>query len=168
MIIGSVRITGFRPFNWTTCKMMRMELKKMRDKCLLFNQYMIKKGNLPVVLLNAFAESNVLIEKAYLEKNPKPLKALSRDIDNQVLKQMPLEMAKELKLLFEKELNINYDVVLRAQDITINRILKRAKILNEQEYRLMLDRVDANLSEGDKKHQVERMNNLLAAYQSKL
>ncbi len=79
-----------------------MELKILRDKCLLFNQFMMEKGGLPSALNEAYIESNKLIEDAFRDGNLKPLTAMSADIDDQVLRHMPISMALELKKVFGK------------------------------------------------------------------
>jgi hypothetical protein len=40
------------------------ELKTLRDKCLLFNQFMIDRGGMPKELIGAYQESSKLIETA--------------------------------------------------------------------------------------------------------
>lgn len=82
--------------------MINKDLDILKNKCLLFNQFMIEKGGFPVEMQSSFIESNKLINEAYGAGNMKVLKAMSRDIDNQILKHMPLSMALELKIFSEK------------------------------------------------------------------
>lgn len=139
-------------------------LEILKNKCLLFNQFMRRYGGFPVELSAAFDESDKLIEKAYQEKDLKPLKAMSRDIDNQVLKHMPLTMAIKLKELFKEELNINFDAVEKAILKSIDKIVKKGKISNASEYELLLNRVEEIYSDESKKEEVEKLNMLLADY----
>lgn len=141
-----------------------MELKTLRDKCLLFNQFMSEKGGLPPQLAEAYKESNKLIESAYLEGKKKPLKSMSADIDDQVIRHMPLSMAQELKNLFKEKLNIDYDVVDNARLKVIEKLLKKGKISKPDEYELLLNRVDEIYADTNREDEVKRINELLAAY----
>lgn len=142
----------------------RMELKKLRDKCLLFNQFMIEKGGMPSALAEAYKESNRLIEKAYADGDPKPLKAMNKDIDNQVLKHMPLQMSIELKKTFKEKLGINFDAVDRVYEKAIEKVLKKGKIVNAEEYELLLNRVEEIYADANREDEVKSLNELLAAY----
>ena len=141
-----------------------MEFKMLRDKCLLFNQFMVEKGGLPPQLAEAYKESNRLIEKAYADGNPKPLKAMNKDIDNQVLQHMPLKMATDLKQLFKEKLEIDFEVVNKAYDKAIDKVLKKGKIINAEEYELLLNRVDEIYADPSREEEVQQLNNLLLAY----
>lgn len=141
-----------------------MELKTLRDKCILFNQFMAEKGGLPPQLAEAYKESNKLIESAYMEGKIKPLKSMSADIDDQVIRHMPLSMAQELKNLFKEKLNIDYDVVDKARMQAIEKLLKKGKISKPDEYELLLNRVDEIYADPNKADEVKRLNELLAAY----
>jgi hypothetical protein len=144
--------------------MKNTELKILRDKCLLFNQFMIEKGGIPSVLAEAYKESNRLIEKAYADGNPKPLKAMNKDIDNQVLKHMPLQMAADFKKIFKEKLGIDFEAVDKVYDKAIEKILKKGKIVNAEEYELILTKVDEIYADPNKEVEVKRLNDLLTAY----
>ncbi|MCC5915845.1 MAG: hypothetical protein JJU02_00820 [Cryomorphaceae bacterium] len=144
-----------------------MELKVLKDKCLLFNQFMAEKGALPAQLAEAYKESNKLIESAYMEGKIKPLKSMSADIDNQVIRHMPLSMAQELKNLFKEKLNIDYDVVDKVRMKVIEKLLKKGKISNPDEYELLLNRVDEIYLDPNRETEVKRLNELLAEYYNK-
>lgn len=145
-----------------------MELKTLRDKCILFNQFIAEKGGLPEQLDEAYKESNKLIESAYMEGKIKPLKSMSADIDDQVIRHMPLPMAQEFKNLFFKEkLNIDYNVVDKAQMKVIEKLLKKGKISNPNEYELLLNRIDEIYNDPNREAEVKRLNELLSAYHNK-
>lgn len=140
------------------------ELKELRDKCILFNQFMIEKGTIPKELVDAYTESNRLLESAYQEGKIKPLRAASNDIDDQVVRHMPLSMALELKSFFKAKLGIDFDIFERARLKSIEKILKKGKINNPQEYELILNRVDEVYLDISKAEEIERLNNLLITY----
>lgn len=142
-------------------------LKTLRDKCLLFNQFMIDTGAIPKELIGAYQEASKLIETAYQEGKMKPLKAASNDIDDQVIRHMPLSMAMELKKLFKEKLNIDFEAVDKARLKAIQKILKKRKISTGEEYELVLNRVDEIYAVGDKTDEVKQLNELLTAFDKK-
>lgn len=140
------------------------ELKFLRDKCLLFNKYMIETGSFPSGLLEAYEESKRLIEKAFLDGNLKSLQTMSRDIDNQVLKPMPTAMALKLKKIFKEKLGIEYVLVDKDYSNQIQKILKRGKILDDKEYELLLNRADEIHQDSEKSEELSQINILLSVY----
>ncbi len=149
-------------------KLEQMELKLLRDKCLIFNQFISEKGMIPPQLKDAYEESNRLIEAAYIKGKSKYLKSMSVDIDDQVRRHMPLHLAQELRKIFREKLNINYDAVNIASTKTINRILKKGRISNVKEYQLLLNKTDEIYTNPNEADMVTRINELLASYESKL
>lgn len=145
-------------------KSIDMALKELRDKCLLFNQFMTEKSGLPPQLAEAYKESNKLIELAYTEGKLEPLKSMSADIDDQVIRHMPLSIAQELKNLFKKKLNIDYNIVDKARMKAIEKLLKKGEISNQDEYELLTNRVDEIYAEPSKEDEIKRINKLLTAY----
>lgn len=143
------------------------ELKMLRDKCLLFNQFMIDTGAIPRELIGAYHEANKLIETAYQEGKIRPLKAASNDIDDQVIRNMPLSMAFELKKLFKEKLNIDFEAVDKARVKAIQKILKKGKILIGEEHELVLNRIDEIYSDNSKADEVKQLNKLLTAFAKK-
>jgi len=138
--------------------------KILRDKCLLFNQFMIDKRYIPRELIEAYQETNKLIEIAYQERKIKPLKAASQDIDDQVMRHMPLSVAYELKKLFKERLNVDFEAVDKARLKALKEILKKGKISSENEYELVLNRIDEIYADGSKSEEIEELNNLLLIY----
>jgi hypothetical protein len=140
------------------------ELEKLRDKCILFNQFMIEKGAVPNELVSAYTELNSLLESAYQEGKIRPLRAASNDIDDQVIRHMPLSMALELQSFFKSKLGIDLDIFEKARLKSIEKVLKKGKINNPQEYELLLIRVDEVHLDVGKAEEIERLNNLLITY----
>jgi len=144
--------------------MKNIELKALRDKCLLFNQFMIEGGYVPNELAEAFKDSNLLIEASYKDGKIQPLKSMSNDIDNQVLRHMPLSMALKLKAFFKEKLDVNFEAVDKARIKRIEKILKKGKISNPEEYGLVLSRIDEIYSEPSKSEEMKHLNELLLAF----
>lgn len=143
------------------------ELKKLRDKCLFFNQFMIESGTIPKELIHVYQEVNKLIETSYQEGKIRPLKAASRDIDDQVIRHMPLSMAIELKRLFKEKLSNDFETVDKARLKAIEKILKKGKISREDEYELVLNRIDEIYADKNKIAEVKELNKLLNAFDTK-
>lgn len=143
-----------------------MELEKLRLKCLLFNNFILKNGNIPAELIPTYEESDRLIEKAFAEKDIKPLKAMSRDIDHQVTRHMPKEMAEKLKEIFRNSLGTDYGVADDTLIRAIERIKKNGKIFKGSEYELVLNRAEDIALDSEKAAELSQLNELLAAYRS--
>lgn len=140
------------------------ELEFLREKCLLFNQFMMEKVA-PIQMHEFYKESNKLIEKAFKSQNLKPLQVMSKEIDRDILKHMPLPMAVEFKKFVSDKINIDFDAINKAHGKFIERLLKRGKISNEEEYRLILDRIDDIYSNKDNTDEVKQLNKLLIDFQ---
>ena len=145
--------------------MLYSEIDKLKEKCLLFNQFMLDYGGFPVELSSAFVESNKLIEEAYNKGNIKSLRAMSSDIDNQVITHMSLSMFLKLKEIF-KDFAIDFKAIEVSQLNSIKKTLKIGKISSEEEYRLILDYIIDDCSDSNKKVEIEKLNNLLIKFES--
>lgn len=144
--------------------MKKTELALLRNKCLLFNEFMIENGGVPQQLLSAYEESNKLIENAYRKGDIKPLMAMSADIDLQVSRHMPAAMATRIKKAYFDKLKINLESIETSIEILIEKILKRNKILNSYEYELLLsfsDEIQDSPSHASKTQQIQ---DILAKY----
>jgi hypothetical protein len=141
-------------------------IDKLKEKCLLFNQFMLDYGGFPVELSSAFVESNKLIEEAYNKGNIKSLRAMSSDIDNQVIKHMSLSMFLKLKEIFKADFAIDFKAIEVSQLNSIKKTLKIGKISSEEEYRLILDYIIDDCSDSDKKVEIEKLNSLLIKFES--
>lgn len=147
--------------------MKTVELKTLHDKYHFFNQFMIEKGYVPKELTESFKESNKLIEAAYEKRNLKSLRSMSNDIDNQIIKYMSLSMALELKIFFKEKLGVDFEAVEKARLKAIDKILKKGKISDPIEYELLLERVDEIYSNPDRSEELNRLNEVLAAFDKK-
>jgi len=143
------------------------ELKRLRDKCILFNQFMIEKGGIPKELAGVYTQSNRLLESAYQEGKVKPLRVASNDIDDQVTRHMPLSMLLELKSFFKSKLGYDFQFFEDARLKAIEKVLKRGKINDPQEYELLLNRVEEVHLDASKAGEIELLNRLLIFYDKK-
>ena len=135
-------------------------IEQLKTKFLLFNDFLIKRLKFSDNFFN-----NELLNKAVQEKNIKVLKSGNIEI-NLLVKEMSLEMQLELKDLFKDKLDLDLDIFQKLFDKNIEKIIKRGKISNDDEYRLLLDRMD-NLTEVKTKEDIKKINNLLIDYSNK-
>lgn len=143
--------------------MIDKELDILKNKCLLFNQFMIEKGGFPIEMQSSFFESNKLINEAYANVKIKVLKTMSKDIDEQVLKHMSLPMVLELKAYFGK-LDIDFEAVDKARLSAIDKIVKKGKISGSSEYELLINRVDEIYNEPTRAEELDILNGLLLRF----
>ncbi|MET7000194.1 hypothetical protein [Chitinophaga defluvii] len=139
------------------------ELKLLRDKWFFFNQFLYGKEPTDPNIRNALKETGRLIEDAYLTGKLKALKVTCRDIDEQV-RHFPLPMALEFKKQIKEQLGIDYDVVDKMRLKAIERLLKKGKVSNPEDYELLLGRIDEIYADDNYNEEVERINKVLATY----
>lgn len=142
------------------------ELELLKNKALLFNQFMIGNGLFPTELIPALQASNKLIEDAFEQKRTAALKEADRNINEQV-RHMPIKMALELKTIFKEKLGIDYEIIELRRLKEIQKILKRKKIQTNEAYELIRDRADEIYTDTDKQEELERLNKLLAAFEQR-
>ena len=78
---------------------------------------------------------------------------------------MPLPIALEFKNLIKEKLKIDYAEVEEAYLQVIQRILRREKIANDQEYELSINRIDEIFYDTSKTEELKILNNLVAEYE---
>ncbi len=137
-------------------------IELLKNKLFLFNNFLIERLGMPSEF---FTETNQLIEKAYNEKNIKVLKSGEKEIYLQ-LKEMSPQNQLELKELFKQKLNIDISFQEELFDQSIGEILKRGKINSDEEYLILMDKMD-NLKEIKTNNQIRKINKLLLEYQKK-
>lgn len=146
--------------------MTKSELELLKAKCLLCNRFMSEHGGFPVELKPAFEKSAEAIEKAYHNKDIRALKMASADIDDQVLRHMPVTMALELRKRFREELGINLETVAKLISDKVAKIIKRGKIADEIEYQLILNHIDEISQDQSQAKNTNIISRLLAVYEN--
>ena len=135
------------------------ELVRLKEQCLTILNFMIEKnGELPL-----FDQFKNIIHETFEKKNISGLKYLSKDIIEWAKGLSQIDFASLQELLIKKfgtNMSQSDDKII----IEINRILKRGKINNKEEYNLLLEEVEEIYLDIDKKDKVEVINNLLASY----
>ena len=141
------------------------ELELLKDKCVFYTQFVIQKLSSSPESIRGLEETYRFIQEAYQMKKIKPLRAFSADIDDQVLRHMPLAIAVEFKNLIKEKLKIDYEDVEKAFARVIDRILKNEKISNNQEYELVVNRIDEIFTDHTRAEELKTLNKLLTAFE---
>ncbi len=144
--------------------MKKKEFEFLRDKCLLFNEFMEKKMIISSEIINAFKNSNDLIIKACENRHTKILREGNREVDLQI-RELPLYLALELDKLFQEKLGISIDSINKKMEKEIQKVIKRGKILNEEEYRLIKNREDEIYVDNSKAEEKQQLDRLMEAYE---
>ncbi len=139
------------------------ELKLLRDKWNFHLQFLKEKELILPETVEVLKETSLSIEKEYMAGRSGTLKEASRDIDDFV-RQFPLPMALEYKKRIKEQLDIDYDVVDKIRLKAIEKLLKKGKISNPQDYELLLGRVEEIYADDNYKEEVDRINNVLLTY----
>ena len=141
------------------------ELELLKDKCIFYTQFVIQKLSSSPESIQGLEETYRFIQEAYQEKRIKSLRAFSADIDDQVLRHMPLAIAVEFKNLIKEKLKIDYADVEKAYGRVIERILKNEKISNSQEYELVVSRIDEIFTDHTRAEELKALNKLLTEFE---
>lgn len=138
--------------------MKQNELLLIKEKCLLFNRFLIEKLGMPE---SYFTETNLLLEEAYLNGDIKVLKATDNDINTE-LSHMPASYLIMLEKEFQEKLGIRIMSITKKINKTIDNIIKRGKINSDEEWRL----INEIVSDTDQQqYDVEKLNSLLSNYE---
>jgi hypothetical protein len=141
------------------------ELELLKDKCVFYTQFVIQKLSSSPESIQGLEETYRFIQEAYEMKKIKSLRDFSADIDDQVLRHMPLAIAVEFKNLIKEKLKIDYADVEKAYSRVIERILKNEKISNSQEYELVVNRIDEIFTDHTRAEELKKLNKLLTEFE---
>lgn len=135
------------------------ELLYLKTRCIIFCEYFYEKYGKLDMYKNAIQE----FEKEFKNQNLIVLRHTSKDMNNW-LREMPIKDAIELGEILKKELGEDIELIEKKRLKAIDKILKRGKINNLDEYELLHTRVEEIYDKPDKIIELEQMNNLLSAY----
>lgn len=139
--------------------MQDLELKKIKEKCQLFFQFLIEKG-MPAEF---FEETNRALEQAYVERNVKVLKAGDRDVD-EFVRQLSLREVLEIKTILKEKLGIDFEAVDKHRQKMINKVLKRGKITTREEYDFIYSRMEEISADPNKLEEIAKIDKMLTNY----
>ncbi len=139
------------------------DIEKLFKRISLILDYISDKNNDPK-FNPVFLHMKQVLEKGYHEKNMKGLKIVNNDVN---------EWAKGLSDLYKSELNkiLESHQVEKVDDLeskVYKKILKKNLITNDDEYRIINQKVDSLSQENEIDNiLIEKLNNFLKEYEKK-
>jgi hypothetical protein len=141
------------------------ELEKLKCKCILVNQFMAEHGGFPPAVRPFFSESNRRIDEAYSLCNARLLRAISSDIDWQIINHMPISMALKMKRIFKVKFGADLEIIEVLERETVKKILLAGEIANGEEYLLVRGYLNEIGDRIGSAKQIEMLNVLLSVFQ---
>jgi hypothetical protein len=136
------------------------DIDLIKSQMILFNDFLKRKFG----FLDDFFDIK-LLDQAYQEKNMKVIKSANNEI-LVFTKQMPLLMQLELRDLFIDKTGVNIEVLQKLFDNKIDKLIKKSKIDNNDEYLLLIEKMD-DLTDFKTEEEVEKINTMLINYYNK-
>ena len=135
------------------------EISHIKEWCLAILNFMVSKnGETPG--LKMFTE---LVIDIYEKQNLKGLRYVKKDI-NEWANGLPQPDLEELNKLLKNNFKQDLQNQSNRDLAKITRIIKTGRIINEDEYRLLLSRVDEIYNDKNKQVEVQTLNKLLVGY----
>lgn len=139
-----------------------MGFEELKDWCLLVLDFIESKHS-PSILGNLKEDVNL----AYENGDFRPLKTLYRDL-NEWVSGFPIVYQTELNdLLLTKFGRLLNEYAIKSISI-LNKIIKKGKIENEDEYRIVMARIDQIYDDSTKKDELQKLNQLLFNHDSNI
>ena len=136
------------------------ELTHIKEWCLTIIEFLISHNQATSTSRNMFVD---VINDAFQKQNLKGLRYVYNDI-NEWAKGILQSDLEELNMLLQNKFGEDLNKQMHRDLIKIAKILKKGNVSNEDEYRLLLSRVDEIFEDDNKKDEIENLNKLLADY----
>lgn len=136
------------------------ELEHIKEWCHTIISFMTKIGGESPI----FTQYIEVINDSYQKQNLKGLRYCFKDV-NEWAKGLSKKDVEELNIALENKFGINLDDANNKALKKIGTIVRRGKINNEDEFRLLTNRVDEIYTNDKKKAELESLNKLLADYE---
>ncbi|QNN44816.1 hypothetical protein [Pedobacter roseus] len=141
------------------------ELETLKCKCILVNEFMAEHGGFSPAMRPFFAQSSKRIDEAYAMCNIKLLRAISSDIDYQIINHMPFSMALKMRQFLKDEPGADFHAIEILQTETIKKILLAEEIANGEEYWLVHNYLNKPETNPVREEEAQKLNILLSAFQ---
>lgn len=138
------------------------EVEHLKEWCLFILKFIIEKSGDNIIFNNLIYTTINLYER----KDIRGLKYAFREV-NEMSKGLSLDELYELNLLLKKEFGENFENNNIKLVKKVNSIIKRGKINNEEEFRLLEIRMDDIYADDKNKDEIKIIDNLLADYNIK-
>jgi hypothetical protein len=109
-------------------------------------------------------QTKEILERAYEKKDIKQLKGINKELDVWLREMFRPDEKEELSRLLQEKFGEDTKQVDLKRIEKINKIVKRGKINNKNEYELLLQRVEEIYSDDSKNEEVTELNKLLADF----
>jgi len=109
-------------------------------------------------------QTKEILERAYEKKDIKQLKGINKELDVWLREMFRPDEKEELIRLLKEKFGEDTNKVDLKRIEKINKIVKRGKINNKNEYELLLQRVEEIYSDDSKNEEVTELNKLLADF----
>mgnify|MGYP001010185830 CR=1 FL=1 len=109
-------------------------------------------------------QTKEILERAYEKKDIKQLKGINKELDVWLREMFRPDEKEELSRLLKEKFGEDTKQVDLKRIEKINKIVKRGKINNKNEYELLLQRVEEIYSDDSKNEEVTELNKLLADF----
>lgn len=135
------------------------ELEYLRKRCLIILRYFYEKYGQLEIYQNAMAA----MEIEFKNDNLKVLRHTSKDMSSW-LSEMPVKDSLELASILKRELGEDISMIEKKCLDAINKVLRKGRISNLEEYELLASRVDEIYADTSMSDQVFLLNRLLNEY----
>jgi hypothetical protein len=106
-----------------------------------------------------------ILEQVKSRNDLRGLRIMRKD-DNEAIRDLSPTEQQRLQAILAKEVGTDLDAERRAELALIGQVVKRGQIETEEEYRLVLGRVEEIYDKPDADDEVKRLNELLRAFDS--
>ncbi len=135
-------------------------LRKIKERCFtIFNFMILKYGN-----KNNFKRFIDVVNETYAKKNLSGMRYIERDL-NEWIKGFSNADISELDELLKNKFGTGLDIIEKKNQKIIQKVIKRGKILNEKEYRLIKNREDEIYVDNSKAEEKQQLDRLMEAYE---
>lgn len=139
------------------------EVERLKAWCLAVQEFMFEKHPPPA---EAQAVAQAGIAAAIAAGRMRDLRMFARELLDDA-KHLPPAEREELDRLLRARLGAGLDAGTGETKGELDRVLRRGRIANEREYRLLLDRAEEIHLDTARNDELSRINELLAAYRAR-
>jgi hypothetical protein len=136
------------------------EFDRLYREISIIISFLHQEGQLTNRLAMRYRET---LEQVKLRNDLRGMRIMRRD-DNEAIRDLSPADQQRLKAILAKEVGTDLDAERRAELALIDQVVKRGQISTEEEYRLVLGRVEEIYDKPDADDEVKRLNELLRAF----
>ncbi|WP_423128673.1 hypothetical protein [Gaoshiqia sp. Z1-71] len=138
----------------------KIDAKKIKDRFYVLYDFIVQNQGSNVF----FEEMRRSIDNAYEKSDLKYLNRVNKELNVWLVEMFPPKEKKEISQLLKEKLGENVEQADLKRVDKINKVVKRGRINNLNEYSLLQQRVEEIYADESKKEEVEMLNKLLADF----